>query len=188
MAVKADKRKSTTTTAATTDKVPAKRGRKPKVSTVAESTPVNEVKEPVKTETVAPAEINTVTVKVEDKKPAPIDEVKIDTQEVLKNLEKVSTEIPSNNGIEEVVKNIGEVLQPIEDFKARMEEIKKQTNELTKKIADEPEKAVDYVKEQIDKANILKGDIQKELNKIKETAPKKKYSFTEFWNGVRYDY
>lgn len=180
MAVKADKRKSTTT-AATTDKVPAKRGRKPKVSTVAESTPV-------KTETVAPAETNTITVKVEDKKPAPIDEVKIDTQEVLTNLEKVSTEIPSHNGIEEVVKNIGEVLHPIEDFKARMEEIKKQTNELTKKIADEPEKAVDYVKEQIDKANILKGDIQKELDKINKTAPKKKYSFTEFWNGVRYDY
>ena len=181
MAVKANKRKSTTTTAATTDKVPAKRGRKPKVSTVAESTPV-------KTETVAPAEINTVTAKVEEKKPAPIDEIKIDTMEVLKNLEKVSTEIPSHNGIEEVVKNIGEVLHPIEDFKARMEEIKKQTNELTKKIADEPEKAVDYVKEQIDKANILKGDIQKELDKINKTAPKKKYSFTEFWNGVRYDY
>lgn len=187
MAVKADKRKSTAAVA-TTDKVPAKRGRKPKVSPVAESTPVNEVKEPVKAETVAPADTNTVTVKVEDKKPVPIDEIKIDTQEVLNNLEKVSTEIPSNNGIEEVVKNIGEVLHPIEDFKARMEEIKKQTNELTKKIADEPEKAVDYVKEQIDKANILKGDIQKELDKINKTAPKKKYSFTEFWNGVRYDY
>lgn len=67
------------------------------------------------------------------------------------------------------------------------EEIAKSEKELGKKMQGKPEEALEFVKEEIKKAEVLEKKLEEKQKEI-QVKPKKTTSFTTVWNGVNFGY
>lgn len=127
------------------------------------------------------------TVKIE-KAPqvASISEAAVETPDanaVIESLGAVNTTIAIPEEKTEVV-----IIPETKDFPNITEEISKSEKELEEKMQGKPEEALEFVKEEIKKAENLEKKIEAKQKEIQAKTKTPTVSFTSRWNGVDFGY
>lgn len=114
-------------------------------------------------------------------------EVKIDADALAASIDGVDTSIPSN---EEIIKDIEEkIKKEIEPIKVLAEQVNNTTktqDAFAQAISKNPENAEAIITNEINKAELLKGEIEK-IIKSTEKKISKSVNTTNWWNGMGYD-
>lgn len=115
----------------------------------------------------------------------PVDDIKFNPQDVAEALNKVNTDIKADTGLQDIVGKIEESLKPIQEMKEEMKEINERQASISKELQEHPEQAQEIVAKEIQKAEALKGKLEKALEKAKPQIKGPTAFPTQWWNGVK---
>lgn len=117
-------------------------------------------------------------------------EVTIDVEALSESIESVDTALPSNEeAIKEIEEKIQEELKPLQELKDKVSEMLDGQEAFNNAIAQNPENAEAIINNELKKAEVLKGEVEK-IIKATDTKSKKKTisNMTNWWNGMGYDF
>lgn len=117
-------------------------------------------------------------------------EVTVDVEALSESIESVDTTLPSNEeAIKEIEEKIQEELKPLQELKDKVSEMLDGQEAFNNAIAQNPENAEAIINNELKKAEVLKGEVEK-IIKATDTKSKKKTisNMTNWWNGMGYDF
>lgn len=117
-------------------------------------------------------------------------EVTVDVEALSESIESVDTTLPSNEeAIKEIEEKIQKELKPLQELKDKVSEMLDGQEAFNNAIAQNPENAEAIINNELKKAEVLKGEVEK-IIKATDTKSKKKTisNMTNWWNGMGYDF
>ena len=117
------------------------------------------------------------------------DNIGINIDNIVESISNVNTNIETDTKIEEIADKIKEELKPIQEIAEKINEISTAESNFNQSISKNPEMAEQLVKEEIQKAEQIKTELDKIINSTNVKTNKKVISnMTNWWNGMGYDF
>ena len=117
-------------------------------------------------------------------------EVTVDVEALSESIKNVDTTLPSNEEtIKEIEEKIQEELKPLQDLQGKVSEMLDGQEAFNNAIAQDPENAEAIINNELKKAEVLKGEVEKIIKATDAKLKKKTISnMTNWWNGMGYDF
>ena len=117
-------------------------------------------------------------------------DVTVDVEALSESIESVDTTLPSNEEtIKEIEEKIQEELKPLQDLQGKVSEMLDGKEAFNNAIAQDPENAEAIINNELKKAEVLKGEVEKIIKTTDAKLKKKTISnMTNWWNGMGYDF